>query len=159
MTTLLALYPNARGLCYACIQMPSNLIDYGVANPLPFSKARFIKRVEKFIEFYQPKIVVLRGIEKDTWKNMQSGQLIEGITQLANERGLSVHSYTRKQIRDVFDVHEAKTKHEISQKLISWIPDLAPLAPQPRKLWMPEDHRMGIFDAVALAVTHDYLCE
>lgn len=159
MNIILALYPNARGLCYACIEMPTTILDYGITNPLPFSTQQFIKRIEKFIDFYRPKIVVVRDLSGDTYRGKQAIQLIESIAKLSAEKGLPVHCYTRKQIREVFEVHDAKSKHEISQKIISWLPDLAPLAPKPRKFWMPEDHRMGIFDAVALAITHDYLTE
>lgn len=157
MKVILALYPNARGLSYACIMMPTRVIDCGTANPLPFSKGRFLKRVEKFIDFYQPTVVTLRGVEGDVMPSRKAGQLLSAIAKLAEGRNLPVHSYTRKQVKDVFEIHGARTKHEISQKIIEWLPDLSVFAPTARKLWLPEDHRMGIFDAVSLAIAHDYL--
>lgn len=157
MSVVLALYPNARGLCFACVQLPTTLIDYGIANPLPFSMAKFLQKVERFITFYRPTVVVLRNVEPTTNREKRAIALAESITKLAEERGLPVHAYTRRQVRDVFEIHQAWSKHEIAQKIIGWIPDLAIHEPKPRKFYLPEDHRMGLFDAVALAIAHDYL--
>lgn len=159
MNVILALYPNARGLSFACIQMPRTLIDCGITNPLPFCINSFLKRIERFLDFYSPKIVVLRGLTPNSYRGKQAEQLITSITKLVFERGLPVHHYTRKQIRDVFDIYDARSKHAIAQKVIERIPELSYLKPKPRKLWMPEDHRMGVIDAVALAITHEHLNE
>lgn len=126
---------------------------------MPFTTERFLRRVSKFIDFYEPTIVVLRNLEGHTRRWKQAHELVEAITKFAREKGLPVHSYSRNQVRDAFEVHGTKTKHEIAQKIITWTPVLSKHEPKPRKLWLPEDHRMGIFDAVALAITHNYLKE
>jgi Holliday junction resolvasome RuvABC endonuclease subunit len=154
MSLILALYPNARGIDYACVELPKTVLDHGLIKPLPFCTKRLMQRVERFITYFQPTIVVLRGLELGKLKENNARKLIEAIIELGKERGLPVYSYTRKQIKDCFETHEAQTKHEIAQKIISWLPSLSSYAPKVRKLWLPEDHKMGIFDAVALAITH-----
>jgi hypothetical protein len=59
----------------------------------------------------------------------------------------------------VFEQFGAKSKYEIANKIIAWFPQLASRAPKIRKAWMDEDYNMGIFDALALAITHKYLTE
>lgn len=159
MYTILALYPNYRGLNYACLDMPNTLLDYGIVSYRPFTTDRFLKRIDKFITYYRPKVVILRDIAPDTFQGKYAVELAESISTLASSKNLPVHTYTRKQVKDVFKVHGAGSKHEIAKLLASWIPDLQPHTPAPRKLYLPEDHRMGIFDAVSLAVAHDYLTE
>lgn len=159
MSVVLALYPNTRGLCYACLHMPEVLIDCGIANPLPFSVDRYLKRVERFLDYYSPQVIVLRGLAPNTFRGKQAEKLIQSISELAVNRGLPIHHYTRRQIRDVFEVYGAKSKYAISQEVINRLPELSHLAPKPRKLWLPEDPHMGIIDAVSLAITHEHLNE
>jgi hypothetical protein len=42
---------------------------------------------------------------------------------------------------------------------VKWFEDLQPLSPKLRKAWESEDYNMGIFDAMALAVTHQNFTE
>jgi hypothetical protein len=62
-------------------------------------------------------------------------------------------------MRDVFEQFGAKSKYEIANKIVTWFPQLVSRAPKIRKPWMDEDYNMGIFDALALAITHKYLTE
>lgn len=157
MSVTLALYPNFRGLNFVCIQMPNKVIDYGTIFSSPFLISRFLNRVEKYIDYYAPSIVALRYVPKDSYRAKQASKIASAISELAVHKGLRVYTYKREDIRQVFEIHGASTKHEIAQKIVSWIEDLAHLTPRPRKLWLPEDHRMGILDAAALAITHEHL--
>ena len=44
-------------------------------------------------------------------------------------------------------------KREIAQSIAQEIPELEPRLPPVRRIWMSEDARMNIFDAVALGMT------
>lgn len=61
--------------------------------------------------------------------------------------------YSRGQIRRAFAAQGATTKEQIAAALASQFPELARRLPPKRKVWMSEDHRMAIFDAVALIFT------
>jgi Holliday junction resolvasome RuvABC endonuclease subunit len=156
MNIVLSLYPNARGLGYACAEMPEKLLDSGVVTVRPVCNRTVMERVRKFIDYYKPTIIFVRDPEPS---NGRVARLAADIEAHAASEGLPVYKYTRRQTREVFGTFNATTKHEISQKILTWFPELAVRAPRLRKAWMEEDYNMGVFDAIALAVTHEYLKE
>ena len=151
---VLALYANSRGLGYACIQVPKKLMECGVLNVTPLSNDKIAMRVEKFIDFFKPHVVVIRDAESSVPRIQE---LSDTISIMAYEKNVPIHRYTRKQVKDVFEIFGATTKYEIAHKIIEAIPALATRAPRIRKPYLPEDYNMGIFDAAALILTHEYL--
>ncbi len=153
---ILALYPNTIGIGYACLQIPNGLLDFGVTTAKPISNSKLLRRAEKFMDYYKPQLILL----KETASSSRSGRtdkLIEAITTLGGEMGLPVYRYTREQVQDTFEIFGAKTKHEIVEKIIEMLPDLAVRRPRERKWYEKEDYSMGLFHAVALAITHAHL--
>ena len=48
----------------------------------------------------------------------------------------------------------ARTKDEIARAIAKLLPEFAARVPPMRKLWMSEDYRMGLFDALSLVFTY-----
>jgi Holliday junction resolvasome RuvABC endonuclease subunit len=162
MKVLLALYPNTRGFGYACLETcmkekKLKLLDFGIINVRPAGNEKILKHVRKFAQYFKPEFVILRDYHKPTNRGRRIRDLIGCINQIAEQHQLSIHRYTREQVRYVFEQYGAKTKYEIAQKLIEAFPELASRAPKIRKPWEDEDYHMGVFDAIALATTHLYL--
>jgi hypothetical protein len=155
---ILALFPNSVGIGYACLQVPERLFDFGVVTVKPMSNSKLLKRAERFMDYYKPKIILLKEPEA-TKKSHRVDKLIEAITTLSGEKGLKVYRYTRQQIKDVFEVFGAHTKFEMVQKIVAMLPDLKARAPKERKWYDKEHYQMVLFNAVALAVTHTHLTE
>ena len=151
---VLALYANSRGLGYACMEVPNKIIECGVLNVTPLSNEKILRRVHWFIEFFKPQVVVIRDA-KTSVSRIQ--ELSDTIATLATAKNMPVYRYTRQQVKDVFEIHGATTKIEIAHKIIKTSPELASRTPKIRKWYMPEDYNMGVFDAVALILTHEYL--
>jgi Holliday junction resolvasome RuvABC endonuclease subunit len=152
---VLALYANSRGLGYACMEIPtSKLIEGGVLNVTPLSNEKILRRVHWYIDFFKPQVVIIRDA---TTSVSRIQELSDTIATLATAKNMPVHRYTRRQVKDVFEIHGATTKIEIAQRIIKAIPALESRAPKIRKWYMPEDYNMGVFDAVALIMTHEYL--
>jgi Holliday junction resolvasome RuvABC endonuclease subunit len=155
---LLALYPNSIGIGYACLQVPERLFDFGVTSVKPRSNSKLIKRAERFMDYYKPKIILIK--EKETSnRSHRVNKLIEAIITLSGEKGLPVYRYTRQQIKDVFEIFGAHTKFEMMQKICKMLPDLEHRAPKERQWYEKEDYNMALFHAVSLAVTHVHLTE
>jgi hypothetical protein len=155
---ILSLYSNARGLGYVCLESPQNLKESGVLTIRPICNGRILERITKFVDFFKPKVIIVKDFENNySRQNKRAVALAESIANYAKEVKVPVYRYTRQQIRDVFEQFGAKSKYEIAQKIISWFPQLEPRAPKIRKPWMAEDYHMGEFDAISLAVTHQYL--
>lgn len=156
---ILSLYPNAKGLGYVCADMPHKLIDYGMITIRPFGSRRVLDRIEKFLDFFQPKLLVVRNCKSESDSRRKARKVTEKIVALAKEKKLPVYEYTREQIRFVFEQFSATSKYEIAMKIIEWFPELKDRSPKIRKVWMDEDYNMGIFDAFSLINTHQYLDE
>jgi hypothetical protein len=153
---ILALYPNAIGIGFACLQIPDHLFEFGITTAKPISNRTLLKKAEKFMDYYKPHIVILKEIRT---AKMRNHKLIDAIETLSGEKSLKVFKYTKEQIKDVFEVFGATTQYEIVQKLVTMFPDLAHRTPKPKKWYEKEDYNMGIFNAVSLAITHRYLTE
>lgn len=152
---ILSLFPYARGVGYAFLQAPQNLLDSGVITIRPISNERILARINKFVAYHNPNVVVIRKIDSiHSKKSKNVEKTIEAIMGYAKSKKLSVHRYTREQIREAFEVYGAKNKYETAQQIVNWFPLLASRAPEVRMEWMDEDYNMCMFDAVALAITH-----
>ncbi len=151
---ILSLYPNVNGLGYALIKAPQKLIEVGrYKQNLPIQS--ILTRIEKFIEFHQPTVIVVRDpyiLHKRTKDRIE--KLTNSLIGLAKRKKISVYSYTRAQIQDTFELFDASTKYDISQRIIHWFKELAIYAPKVRRIWDREDYNMQMFDAMALAITH-----
>jgi hypothetical protein len=162
MKIILALYPNSRGFGYACIELSEKkkeqkILESGIMNVRPVGNERTLKHVRRFAEYFKPEVVLLRDYHRPTNRGKRIRELITSIVMLAEEYKLPVFRYTRQQVRYAFEQFGAKTKYEISKKILEGFPELAHRAPRVRKVWEEEDYRMGVFDALSLVATHEYL--
>ena len=72
---------------------------------------------------------------------------------LAKQHKVNVKLLTRAKVRRAFLADGEGTKHALAVLLAARFPkELQTRLPPKRRPWMSEDYRMGIFDAVALAV-------
>jgi hypothetical protein len=157
---ILSIYPNTRGFGYVCLESPKNLIDYGIVTIRPICNRRIMKRIKKIVSYFRPVLVLVQDCDKKySRQGNRIKNLIDNIVAFAKENNIPVVQYSREQIRDVFEQFEAKSKYQIANKIIEWIPELEPRKPKARKLWMSEDYNMGVFDALSLALTHYYMSE
>lgn len=157
--TVLALYPNRRGIAYALCH-DTDLINYGIKSNYPFSFKKAEQNIKKFIDYYKPDIVISRNIndlKKSQCKKTQ--RVIDMICNEAKKQQLEVYSYTRTQIKSVFNNFKCKSKFEISKKLVEWFSELRAFEYPKRTAWDTEDYNAGVFDAVSLAVVFWYFNE
>lgn len=159
-TVVLSLYPNTRGLGFACLMLPKKLLDSGIVSVRPICNNKLSGRIFKFLEYYRPTILVLRGYDKPaTLRGKRIQALLETISTFALQKNIPFHTYSRSQIRDTFEFFGARTKLEIVQKIVEWIPDLEKRAPKLKAWYEPEDYHMGVFNALSLCFCHQYLTE
>lgn len=160
MTIYLSLFPNARGLGYACIETPQTLVDYGVKTIKPVSNERSFGQAQKLIEFFRPTVILIRDNDDSVrHRAKRVEELTKMITEYAKTQGIPVYHYSRDKIREVFEINGVKSKHAISRLISEWFPELAPRRPKYRRSTMNENYNTGVFDAISLIATHRYLAE
>jgi len=158
--TVLALYPNRFGVAYALFGSPTELIEYGIGNVQPVNNKKAMKKIRRYIDYYKPDILITRNLNDFKGrKSKRIAKLIDLICREARTQALEVHSYTRTQIKSVFESFSATTKYQISQKIIEWFSELKAYEFPVRKRWMAENYNAGVFDAISLAVAFWYLEE
>lgn len=150
--TVLALHPNTNGVAYALFNNPDELVEYGVGSVRPINNTVSIKKIRKYLEYFKPSIVLVRGIEDRKHKSKRIEKLISSICIEAEKQNLEVHLFTRSQIKETFVQFNVFSKYQISKKIIEWFPPLVAFAYPKRKRWMTENHNAGLFDAISLAV-------
>ncbi|MEM6831569.1 MAG: hypothetical protein AAF551_13750, partial [Bacteroidota bacterium] len=58
---ILGIFPNARGFGFALMESPSELLDYGSKTFRPLTNDKCIKGVENILDYYKPKLILLRN--------------------------------------------------------------------------------------------------
>ena len=153
---LLAVDPCPRGFGFAVLEGPKTLVDWGVKVAGGGNKnLRCLNQVASLIALYQPDVVVVEDYAGEGSRRCpRVRELIDKIGNLASGKNVMCRRYSRSDVRASFKWFGASTKHQIATAIAEKLPDLASWLPPLRKLWMPEDYRMNIFDAVSFAFAY-----
>lgn len=154
----LTLYPNTYGLSFLISDGPKDIIDYGIKQVKKKEAKYFLEQFKRIMDFYEPGLVILRDYDHtESQISVKYRTIWNGIEEMVNERKMKLLKYSRKQIREVFEIFHAKTKYEISRVIANWYPQLKSKFPRKRKPWQSEDYYMSIFDSFSLMLTHAYI--
>jgi hypothetical protein len=151
---VLAIHLQTRGFAFVLFEGWNTPIDWAVQDIRGLDKnARCLKRIEALFELHNPDVVILQETsEDDTRRAMRIRNLNRTIGYLAESYGIAVRTYARSEVRHSFvEYYGATNKKMIAETIAKEIPDLSLYVPPPRKPWMSEHTRMGIFEAAALA--------
>ncbi len=155
---VLAIDPATRGFGFAVLEGPKRLIDWGVKETKTDKKRRTLKLVGELIEWYRPGVIVLEDTSAQASRRCSRVTgLIDDIAELALKGNVRVKRISKATVKEAFAECPTQTKYEIATAIGKRFPELASRVPPFRKLWMSEDYRMSIFDAVAFAVTGFHL--
>lgn len=151
---VLAIYPNSKGFGFAVLEDVEHLINWGTKYALADKNARCVSQVSDLIDRYDPGVLVLeRAAAKGSRRCARIRELIADLRKLASRKNVITRSFSRQSVREALSESGAFTKDEIAAEIAGRFPELAHRLPPRRKLWMPEDNRMNIFDAVAWGLT------
>jgi Holliday junction resolvasome RuvABC endonuclease subunit len=154
-TRVLAIDPTTKGFGFAILEGTERLVDWGVAQVGTPKHARSLRRADQLIQEYLPDVMIVEDAAGDGSRRCERVErLLRDLRALAAKRGLRTWSFGRGAVRKAFASAGATTKEQIAGVLAAWYPELLLRLPPPRKPWMSEDERMGIFDAAALARTY-----
>ena len=152
---VLAIDPSTRGLGFAVMEGPDQLIDWGIKVVKGDKNGESLKRVIQLIERYHPDVIVVEDYQhKRSRRTPRVRHLLKAISVFASSKKVRVRKVSRSAIKKALSQGSARTKHHIACQIAYRFPELAPRLPRVRKPWMSEDLRMSIFDSVALALTY-----
>lgn len=146
---LIALDPTRRGFAYVILEVPHNLVDWGVVHA---EGAACVKRLEQLLGKYVPEKFVIEDYTTSEYRRSQMVKdFLWSLEMLALVKGMGACRVARKAVRQRFAEH-GTSKQAIAKLLADMFPELRPRLPRARKPWMSEDKRMNIFDALSFAV-------
>jgi Holliday junction resolvasome RuvABC endonuclease subunit len=151
---VLAVAPSTKGFGFAVMEEPNLLIDWGVKAVGGNKNARCVRLVSKLLDHYKPDVLVLEDCWiKGSQRRPRIQALVKELYTLATTKRVRTRSFSRYDIRRVFPSTGNPTKQQIAETVAGQFTELAIYLPHKRKPWMSEDYRMGIFDAMAFALT------
>lgn len=153
--TILAIYFNTRGFGYGVFEGITEPIDWGMKTKLKGPSSSAVEQVRLLLHIHQPSVVVLQNCSDQSMRcSRRAIVLIAKVKKLANSKKVKVRQFSRTEIRKTFAPYGARNKDEIARAIAERLPEFAPRVPPYRKVWMSEDYRMGLFDALSLVVTY-----
>jgi hypothetical protein len=152
---VLSIAPSTNGFGFALMKDAEILADWGTQWVEPGNKNdQTLMKVGKLITRLRPETIVLPdALEKDSRRGERIRKLVRQLTAFAKQHGLKVELITQEQLRQVFFGGKRGSKYARAEILAARFPEeLQDLLPRERQPWMSEDHKMDMFDAVALAI-------
>jgi Holliday junction resolvasome RuvABC endonuclease subunit len=151
---VVAIAPSTTGFGFAVLEGKDVLVDWGRKEAIGDKNAGSLSHVEAVIAHYQPEAIALEDTSaKGSRRAPRIRKLTQSISALAASRHIKVALFSRKQINHIFFPEGKGTKHGTAEIVARRFPDeLGLLLPPKRRPWKKEDPRMGIFNAVALAL-------
>jgi hypothetical protein len=147
---ILGIAPSPAGVGLGVIEGLNSLIGWDMKRVRESLNSECMVKVEKAIDYYQPQVIVM---EDSSERSSRHRALIKRIVALAGKRGVGVVMLSRKQVRGVFFVEGLGSKDALAEILAQRFPEeLGARLPRKRRTSMSEDHRMAMFEAVALAL-------
>jgi len=151
---ILAVAPSTRGFGFVVIEGNETFVDWGVKSVRGDKNKQSLAKIEELIRYFQPGVLVLPDVAaKGSRRAPRIRALIKLITALVGKRAIRVKLISRQKVMRHFFVDGDETKFAVAQIIAARFPEeFAFRLPPKRRPWMSEDYRMGIFDAVALAL-------
>jgi Holliday junction resolvasome RuvABC endonuclease subunit len=151
---VLAVYPNSRGFAFVLFKDHLSPIDWGVKEMRGRRKhSRCVARITTILDRHHPDVMVLQDTSPTgTRRSRRVTNLNAAVAKLASNRAIPVYAYSREGVHSAFAEFGLPNKHSMAELIAKHIPAFEYYLPPPRKPWMSEDARMGLFDAAALAL-------
>lgn len=151
---VLAIYPTRRGIAFVLFEGTYTPIDWGHTRRRNADGGNCLSKARALLE-RRPDLLVLQDTSwTGTRRSARATELNNCIFELAEEYAFPVCSFSRERVRAAFGHLAVPTRYAIAEHIAKNISVLEHHLPPPRKRWLPEDDRMGIFDAAALVLTY-----
>jgi Holliday junction resolvasome RuvABC endonuclease subunit len=150
----MSVYMNSRGFAFVLFEGTLSPYDWGVLEIRGGRKhQQIMNKVTSLLHRYTPDVLVMQDMGPDgTRRANRLAVLNSALGSVAIELGIPVFTYSRLDVYDAFRSMGFANKQMLAALIAKHIPAFERHVPPPRKAWMSEDARMGLFDAAALAL-------
>ena len=152
---VLALHPATTGFGWALFEGPLTPVDWGTAKVSKDRNAGCLARIEVLIANLHPSEIVLESFEgNNVRRSARIRRLYRSLISLAGVNGIESRVFSREAIAKAFSSLGSPSRYEIAAAIASHVSAFEHLLPPRRKIWLPEDPRMALFNAAAVAMTY-----
>jgi hypothetical protein len=150
----MSLYTNSRGFAFVLFEGTLSPYDWGVIEVRGLRKdLQVTEKVRGLFDRYAPDVLVMQDMSPQGTRRANRLILLNSaLGSLARELGIPVFTYSRAEVYSEFRSIGFANKQVLARLIAKHIPAFERHVPPPRKPWMSEDARMGLFDAAALAL-------
>lgn len=153
---VLAIDPTSRGFGYAVLEGAALLVDWGIVETTRADNQWVVAHVTERVRRYSPDVLILEDTRVVGARRRSRIRSLLCELENSSGQGLDVALVARRDVLGLFARASATNKEQIADTILQHFPELVPWRPPIRKVWMSEDARMAIFDAVAFALTYFY---
>lgn len=148
--SILAVDPAPFGVAFVFFER-GQLRDWG-RSFVDRDDAALLKAHASLVDRLGADVLVLEdGSARGSERRPRMRHLLRRAAVEARQCGVEVTQVSRYDVRVAWRRElGVRTKHQVAAALTKLFPELAALAPPPRKAWRSEDTRSGIFDALTL---------
>jgi hypothetical protein len=150
----LAVYLNSRGCSFVLFEGTLSPHDWGIFECRGAKKdASCLRKMTELLDRYDVDALIIQHTGPDgTRRALRVSTLNTGLETAAREHGVPIFKYSRADVYLTFASAGFTNKQSLAEVIAEHIPAFEGYVPPPRKPWMSEDARMGLFDAAALAL-------
>jgi hypothetical protein len=149
---VLAIDPMSRGVGFVVLESGDQLIDWGLRSTKKADNTKAARVVEKLIDQFRPDVLALEDWEAPESRRCERVEKLLDRIVVSERKRLQVRLVNKRQLLAMGPITRVNTKYGRASFLAERFPELRAFMPRFRKLYMNEDERMAIFDALGFAV-------
>ena len=154
---IVSICPTSHGFGFAVFESDSTLVDWGHSHIRPATHSKCIERIVELLSWYSPDSVVIEDTtEGSSRRGVRVVKLLNDLHRFVARTNTNVARISHRMVQESFLPSRSVSKHDIARIIAAHFPELQFQVPPPRKIWMSEDERLSIFNAVALALTYSH---
>jgi hypothetical protein len=146
---ILGIASTTRGFAFAVTEGPRRLVSWGLRR-VPVATAKSVKTMNKVLLKARPLFVAFE--REDSLKKRHRGKHFDAVvTRACDAHGIMILNMGSGQTHSL--CMPRKSKWSLADTLAKLFPELRDKVPPRRKPWQSEDDRIGLFMALAAAVS------
>jgi len=140
--------PGSRGLAFVFFER-GTLLDWGTRR----RDGDELALLDQLLDRCNAEMLVLEDPDAPrSERRPRVRRLLRLMARHAAERGISVQTVSRYEVRQAWAARGRTRKHAVAAEIGTMFPEIEPLVPRIRKAYNAEQARADIFDAVSLVL-------
>jgi hypothetical protein len=150
----MSLYVNSRRFAFVLFEGTLSPYDWGMIEVRGAkNQQRVMDKVTSLLRRYVPDVLIMQDMGPEgTRRANRLALLNSALGSVVQELGIPIFTYSRADVYSEFRSMGFANKQMLAVLIAKHVPAFERHVPPPRKPWMSEDARMGLFDAAALAL-------